>query len=89
MTTKLTDTQILYLKWLKEGHSVQFCTEVSNQLGVMSYSDTPPLETNRRSILNLLRDGYVSISEESSYGIRWAVLFINPKGLALLESVDE
>lgn len=89
MSKKLTATQILYLKWLKEGHSVQFCTEVSNQLGVMSYSDTPPLETNRRSIFNLLRDGYVSISEESSYGIRWAVLFINPKGLALLESVDE
>lgn len=89
MTKKLTATQILYLKWLKEGHSVQFCTEVSNQLGVMSYSDSAPLETNRRSIFNLLRDGYVSISEESSYGIRWAVLFINPKGLALLESVDE
>ena len=89
MTNKLTATQILYLKWLKEGHSVQFCTEVSNQLGVMSYSDTPPLETNRRSIFNLLRDGYVSISEEFSYGIRWAVLRINPKGLALLGSVDE
>lgn len=89
MTKKLTATQILYLKWLKEGHSVQFCTEVSNQLGVMSYSDTPPLETNRRSIFNLLRDGYVSTSEEFSYGIRWVVLFINPKGLALLESVDE
>ncbi len=89
MTKKLTATQILYLKWFKDGHSVQFCTAVSNQLGVMSYSDTPPLETNRRSIFNLLRDGYVSISEEFSYGIRWAVLRINPKGLALLESVDE
>jgi len=89
MSNKLTETQIHYLKWIKEGHSVQFCTEVSNQLGDMVYSEEPPFKTNHKSILNLLRDGYLSKAEEYSFGIRWAILFINPKGLALLENIDE
>ena len=89
MTKKLTATQILYLKWLKDGHSVQFCTEVCIQLGEMVYSDETPFKTNHKSIFNLLRDGYLSMSEEYSFGIRWAVLVINPKGSALLESIDE
>jgi len=55
MTKELTATQVKYLQWLKEGNSIQFCTEVSTELGKMSYSESPPLETNRRSILNLLR----------------------------------
>ncbi len=87
MSTKLTATQINYLQWIKEGHSVQFCTEVSNQLGEMVYSEEPPFKTNHKSILNLSRDGYLSITEEFSFGIRWAILFISPKGLALLESI--
>lgn len=89
MPTKLTETQINYLKWIKDGHSVQFCTEVSNQLGEMVYSEEPPFKTNHKSILNLLRDGYLSLVEEYNFGIRWAILFSNPKGLALLESIDE
>jgi len=89
MSKNLTETQLHYLKWLKDGHTVQFCTEVSSQLGVMSYSGTPPIKTNRRSIFNLLREGYLSTSEEYSFGIRWAVLRINPKGLEFLESVDD
>ena len=89
MPTKLTETQIKYLRWVNDGNSVHFCTEVSNQLGELAYSDNPPFKTNHRSILNLLRDGYLSLVEEYSFGIRWAILFINPKGLALLESVDE
>jgi len=89
MSNKLTTTQVNYLQWLKDGNSVQFCTEVSNQLGEMVYSELPPFETNHRSILNLLRDGYLSLVEEYSFGIRWAILFINPNGLALLEGIDE
>jgi len=89
MSNTLTETKINYLQWISEGHSVQFCTEVSNQLGEMVYSEEPPFKTNNRSILNLLRDGYLSMMEEYSFGIRWAILFINPKGLALLENINE
>lgn len=89
MPNRLTTTQISYLQWIKCGNSIHFCTEVSNQLGEITYSEKPPFKTNHRSILNLLRDGYLSLVEEYSFGLRWAILFINPKGLALLENVDE
>jgi len=85
MPRKLTATQVNYLQWIKEGNSIHFCTEVSSQLGELVYSTPPTFKTNHRSILNLLRDGYLSIKEEYSFGIRWAILFINPKGLRLLE----
>ncbi|MEW4982970.1 MAG: hypothetical protein AB1Y26_07045 [Cycloclasticus sp.] len=89
MPRKLTPTQLDYLQWIKEGHSIHFCTEVSNQLGEMVYSTPPTFKTNHRAILNLLRDGYLNLKEEYSFGIRWANLFINQKGLNLLESNNE
>jgi|GEM_PF-2524697 len=85
MSQKLTKTQIDYLQWIKEGNSIHFCTEVSKQLGEMVYSTPPTFKTNHRAILNLLRDGYLSLKEEYSFGVRWAVLSISPNGLSLLE----
>ena len=85
MSQKLTKTQIDYLQWIKEGNSIHFCTEVSKQLGEMVYSKPPTFKTNHRAILNLLRDGYLSLKEEYSFGVRWAVLSISPNGLSLLE----
>ncbi|PCI22600.1 MAG: hypothetical protein COB62_01145 [Piscirickettsiaceae bacterium] len=87
MSHKPTPTQINYLQWIKEGHSIHFCTEVSNQLGEMVYSMPPPFKTNHRAILNLLRDGYLNLTEKYFYGIRWAILSINPMGLDFLENI--
>jgi len=89
MSNKLTATQINYLQWTKSGNSIHFCTEVSKQLGEMIYSEALPFETDRRAVFNLHRDGYLSMAEQYCFGIRWAILFISPKGLALLESIDE
>jgi len=85
MPRKLTSTQIDYLQWIHAGNSIHFCTEVSNQLGQIVYSSPPTFKKNHRSIFNLLHSGYLSIKEEYSFGIRWAILFINQKGLRLLE----
>lgn len=85
MSKKLTPTQINFLNWMNDGNSVKFCTEVSNQLGVMSFSRTPQFQTDKRAILNLLRDGYLQITETYIYGIRQASLTISKKGeMALL-----
>jgi len=89
MANKITATQINYLQWVKEGNSVHFCTEVSNQLGEMVYSTPPTFKTNHRAILNLLRHGYLSLKEEYSFGVRWAVLSINKNGLRLLDNSHE
>lgn len=86
MSHKLTPTQINYLQWIKEGHSVHFCTEVSNQLGELVYSTPPHFKTNHRAILNLLRDGYLNLKEEYNFGVRWAILSISSNGLSLLEN---
>jgi len=86
MPRKLTKTQIDYLQWVGAGNSIHFCTEVSDQLGKMVYSTPPTFKTNHRAILNLLRDGYLSIKEEYNFGVRWAVLSISSNGLSLLEN---
>lgn len=89
MPRKLTATQVNYLQWIKEGNSIHFCTEVSSQLGQLVYSTPPTFKTNHRGIYNLVRDGYLGIKEEYSFGIRWAILFISQMGLSLLEANDE
>lgn len=88
MAKKLTQTQIHLLNWMLGGNSVDFCTEVSNQLGVMKYSTPPEFETDRRSLLNLLRDGYLDKVEQYSFGIRWTVLTINTQGITFLEGFE-
>lgn len=89
MPRKITPTQLDYLQWVKEGNSIHFCTEVSNQLGEMVYSTPPTFKTNHRAILNLLRDGYLSLKEEFKFGVRWAVLSISSNGSSLLDSHHE
>tara|TARA_R110000772_G_C13118797_1_gene421598 strand:+ start:365 stop:637 length:273 start_codon:yes stop_codon:yes gene_type:complete len=90
MSKKLSATQINILNWMYEGANwVMVCTEVSNQLGVMTYSGLTEFETDKRAIFNLLRDGYLEETEECFYGLRWATLNINRKGVALLESLND
>lgn len=89
MTKKLSPTQVNLLDWMNDGNFVYFCTEVSNQLGEMSFSRPPEFQTDRRAILNLLRDGYLQLIETYIYGIRQASLTINNKGEAVLESLND
>ena len=87
MVKKLTATQINLLSWLHDGNSVNFCTEVSNQLAKISYSISPPFDTDKRAVINLKRDGYLEEIEQFIFGIRWSMLTINNKGVAALESL--
>lgn len=84
MNKKLTPTQMNYLLSIAEGNSISFCTEVCNQLGKISYFPKPTFKTNRRAIFSLVREGYLNKKDISSYGIRWSLLTISPKGHALL-----
>ena len=89
MSKKLTPTQINLLNWMNDGNSVSFCTEVSTQLAKISYSTPPPFHLDKRAVTNLKRDGYLEEIEKFIFGIRWSMLTINNKGVALLESLND
>ncbi len=89
MSLKLTETQIDYLKWFRDGHSLSFCTTISSELGKVTYTGGMPFKSDKRALMNLVKYGLLQEQERFDFGIRSSVMTINQKGLSLLDDNHE
>ena len=86
---KLSQHQLLLLRFFANGGAVVFCTSVGSQLGTYHFPLTKPEKFSKTIFFSLTRFGFIKEeNEEIEFGIRWSKFVISERGLSFLDTLE-
>jgi hypothetical protein len=87
---KLSEHQLLLLRFFANGGVVVFCTSVSSQLGRYHFPSIKPEKFSKTIFFSLTRFGFIKEeNEEIEFGIRWSEFGISERGLSFLDNLED
>ncbi len=85
MASKLSTTQLNYLKWLYQGNTINVFLECFKDTGKIEYSSHYPHQTDKRALENLKRAGMLKFHDEFHFGLQWRVVSLSDKAIKFME----